>query len=86
MLKAKSEIFFDNHRYLPGDVLPEDTAMKSLWLESGAPYESDGKEEKKVKANRAADKAGLPGKAVSNTETDENLVGIVPKSEARKKK
>jgi len=86
MLIAKSEIFFDNHRYLPGDILPEDKSMKSLWLENGSAYESDGKKEKKVKAVKAADKAGLPGKATSNAESDENLVGIVPESEVRKRK
>ena len=90
MLIANSTIFFHNHQYLPGEILPEDAVMKPLWLESGAAHEEtveEAKEHAKApKAKRRSAKAGLPGEASGDLESDENLVGRIPENPVRKRK
>lgn len=86
MLIAKAPIIIKNTQYFPGDELPENSGLKEAWLDSGAAYERKNNEEPKPKAKRVSAKAGVPGKAETNAEAEENLVGIVPANPKRKRK
>jgi len=85
MLIAKSTIFYKNHQYLPGDILPEESEEKSKWIECDSAYETEAVE-KRPKAKRRTAKAGLTGTAKGDLESDENLIGQIPDNPVRKRK
>ena len=85
MLIAISTIFYHNHQYLPGDLLPEESEEKEKWIECGSAYETDTIETP-PKAKKAAAMPGLPGIARGNLETDDNLIGRIPDNPVRKRK
>lgn len=86
MLIAKSTIFYHNHQYLPGDILPEESEEKSKWIECDSAYEVKEPVKKPPKAKRRSAKSGLEGKAAGDLETDDNLVGQIPDNPVRKRK
>lgn len=85
---ALTHIIINNREYWRGDVLPSDTGLDEIWESSGSACTEEryaemlAVEPVRQKARRAAAKAGMIGKAV-NSESHENLVGIVPKKKGR---
>lgn len=86
MLIAQSDIIYRSRHYHPGEILPGDSSFASAWIESGAAVDMELSELLKptIRAKMETAETGLPGFAV-NGETEENLVGKIPKTEARKR-
>lgn len=86
MLIARMSVLYLSRLYKVGDELPtSDPVMVQAWLEAGsAVWESGEAPAKKPTAKPVTAEPGLPGKAEAS-ETDDNLVGKVPKTSARKK-
>ncbi len=88
---AEIPILYRGKQYKKGEALPTDDAqMVELWKEAGSVKIIEDGEKPKVapvqpKATRETAEPGLEGMAV-NGETEENLVGKVPKTTTRKKK
>lgn len=89
ILTATTAILYGNRQYGPGDALPtEDPGYVSAWLEAGsAEWKDDAEDpepEKQVpKARPASAPAGATGIAQPATGAEEDLVGRVPKPQAR---
>ena len=88
VLVAVYPILFLSHQYNVGDVLPTNYPnMVEAWLAAGTAVWTDSEALKAdaVKARPKTAEPGLPGVAVSS-ESEDNLVGKVPKTASRKKK
>ena len=85
-LIARMSVLYLSRLYKVGDELPtSDPVMVQACLEAGsAVWESGEAPAKKPTAKPVTAEPGLPGKAEAS-ETDDNLVGKVPKTSARKK-
>lgn len=82
-LIATHPILYRSKQYWPGQEIPADDAgMVQAWIDAGTAAWIDPDAEKPVKARPAAAEAGLAGESY-NGETDENLVGKVPKTPVR---
>ena len=82
-LIAVHPILYRSRQYREGQELPADDAgMVQAWIEAGTAAWVDPDAPKPPKAKPAAAEAGLAGES-PNGETDENLVGKVPKTPAR---
>lgn len=81
-LVAIYPILYRSHQYEIGDDLPAgDAEMVQAWLDAKtAAWKKE--EEPKVKARPVTAEAGLAGQS-PNGETDESVVGRVPKTPAR---
>lgn len=89
-LIAKQPIWFKGKLYVRGQELPTiSQEYVDAWLECKSAEWSDNNlssNEVKIKAQKVTAEPGLPGTAVgSDADTDENLVGKVPETKARKK-
>lgn len=74
-------ILYRSHQYEIGEELPaDDPEMVQAWLDAKTAIWQDGTSQ--VKAKPVTAQAGLAGQS-PNGETDENLVGRVPKTPAR---
>ena len=86
-LIAKYPILYLSKQYDIGDeLIANNPEMVSAWIEAGTAV--DGKSEDELppaKATPVVAEAGLAGDAVG-AETDENLVGKIPKTPARSRK
>lgn len=91
-LKARVHILYGGKQYKPGDFLPANNpAYVSAWIQACSAVwtdESDSSEEAAVekpivKAQPKTAPAGVTGIAQPATGTDEDLVGRVPRKEAR---
>ena len=82
-LIAVYPILYRSRQYWPGQRLPADDArMVQAWIDAGTAAWVDPDAQKLPKAKPAAAEAGLAGES-PNGETDENLVGKVPKTPVR---
>ena len=82
-LIAVYPILYRSRQYWVGQELPADDAgMVQAWIEAGTAAWVDPDAPKPPKAKPAAAEPGLAGES-PNRETDENLVGKVPKTPAR---
>lgn len=82
-LIAVYPILYRSRQYWEGQELPADDAgMVQAWIEAGTAAWVDPDAPKPPKAKPAAAEPGLSGES-PNGETDENLVGKVPKTPAR---
>lgn len=82
-LIAVYPILYRSRQYWVGQELPADDAgMVQAWIEAGTAAWVDPDAPKPPKAKPAAAEAGLAGES-PNGETDENLVGKVPKTSTR---
>lgn len=82
-LIAAYPILYRSRQYWVGEELPADDAgMVQAWIEAGTAAWVDPDTQKPPKAKPAAAEAGLAGES-PNGETDENLVGKVPKTPTR---
>ncbi len=86
-LVAKHPILYLSKQYDVGQEIPAgDPTMVKAWISAGtAKWEGDSESPsapKTPKAKLATAEPGLAGES-ANGETDENLVGQVPKTEAR---
>ena len=82
-LIAVYPILYRSRQYWEGQELPADDAgMVQAWIEAGTAAWVDPDAPKTPKAKPAAAEPGLSGES-PNGETDENLVGKVPKTPAR---
>ena len=82
-LIAVYPILYRSKQYGGGQGLPaDDESMVQAWLDAGTAAWMDPEAPPPAKAKPAAAEAGLAGESV-NGETDENLVGKVPKIPAR---
>lgn len=82
-LIAVYPILYRSRQYWVGEELPADDAgMVQAWIEAGTAAWVDPDAPKPPKAKPAAAEAGLAGES-QNGETDENLVGKVPKTPTR---
>lgn len=81
-LIATYPILHHSHQYEVGDTLPvNDTDMVQAWIDAKtAAWQED--ETPQTKAKPVTAEAGLAGQS-PNGETDENVVGKVPKTPAR---
>lgn len=74
-------ILYRSHQYEIGEELPaDDPEMVQAWLDAKTAIWQD--DTSQVKAKPVTAQAGLAGQS-PNGETDENLVGRVPKTPAR---
>lgn len=74
-------ILYRSHQYEIGEELPaDDSEMVQAWLDAKTAVWQD--DTSQVKAKPVTAQAGLAGQS-PNGETDENLVGRVPKTPAR---
>mgnify|MGYP000139200533 FL=1 len=74
-------ILYRSHQYEIGEELPaDDSEMVQAWLDAKTAIWQD--DTSQVKAKPVTAQAGLAGQS-PNGETDENLVGRVPKTPAR---
>ena len=79
-LIAVYPILYRSRQYWVGEELPADDAgMVQAWIEAGTAAWVEPDTQKPPKAKPAAAEAGLAGES-QNGETDENLVGKVPKT------
>lgn len=86
VLVAVYPILFLSHQYKVGELLPTNYPdMVEAWLAAGTAVWADSEAPKAVKASPKTAEPGLPGVAVAS-ESEDNLVGKVPKTAARKKK
>lgn len=86
ILTAVYPILYLSHQYRVGDELPTNTPdMVQAWLDAGtAVWKTAVKENPKAKPRTA--EPGLPGQASPSESADgDNLVGKVPKTNARKR-
>ena len=82
-LIAVHPILYRSRQYWVGQELPADDAgMVQAWIEAGTAAWVGPDTPKPPKAKPAAAEPGLTGES-PNGETDENLVGKVPKTPAR---
>lgn len=82
-LIAVYPILYRSRQYWPGQRLPADDAgMVRAWIDAGTAAWVEPDTKKPAKAKPATAEAGLAGES-PNGETDENLVGKVPKTLAR---
>ena len=82
-LIAVYPILYRSRQYWVGQELPADDAgMVQAWIEAGTATWVDPAAPKPPKAKPAAAEPGRAGES-PNGETDENLVGKVPKTPAR---
>ncbi len=82
-LIAVYPILYRSRQYWPGQRLPADDAgMVQAWLDAGTAAWIELDVRKPAKAKPAAAKAGLAGES-PNGETDENMIGKVPKTPVR---
>ena len=85
-LIARQHILFASRLYAPGEELPtHNEVMTEAWVAAGTAVWTDSEAPKAVKARPKTAEPGLPGVAVAS-ETEDDLVGKVPKTAARKKK
>lgn len=83
-LKATYPILFRSKQYSVGETLPaDDEEMVQAWIDAGTAAWMDT-EEPKAKAKPVTAPAGLAGQS-PNGETDDNVVGQVPKTPTRTK-
>ena len=88
-LIAKAYILFESKMYGIGEELPtKNPQIVDAWINAGtAVWKSDEEIKATVKARPVTAEPGLAGEAlVSEEAAEENLVGKVPKTTARKKK
>jgi hypothetical protein len=84
-LIATYPILYQSTQYEVGQSLPaNDTKMVQAWLDAGTAVWQEEDEPKPAKAKAATAEAGLAGQS-PNGETDENVVGRVPKTPTRNK-
>ena len=82
-LIAVHPILYRSRQYWVGQELPADDAgMVQAWVNVGTAAWVDSDAQKPTKAKPASAEPGLAGES-PNGETDENLVGKVPKTPAR---
>lgn len=82
-LIAAYPILYRSRQYWVGEeLLADDAGMVQAWIEAGTAAWVDPDTQKPPKAKPAAAEAGLAGES-PNGETDENLVGKVPKTPTR---
>ena len=88
VLTAKKSILFESKVYDPGSKLPtHNAAMVDAWLAAGTAVWIDDEATNKAKARPRTAEPGLPGVAAASESQDgDDVVGKVPKTEARKKK
>lgn len=84
-LIAIKPILYLSRQYKVGDELPvSDANMVQAWLDAKSAVYASGEAKKASTAKPVTAEPGLPGKAAAS-ETGEDLVGKVPKTNARKK-
>ena len=84
MLIVRKPFFYKGHPYISGEtILCDDQEMIEAWERAGSVRNPDEQPQpKKLKARKASAEAGIPVEG----EAEENLVGKVPGTEARKRK
>lgn len=84
-LTATYPILYHSKQYRVGEDLPtNDPNMVQAWLDAGTAVWQDGEQTTPAKAVSVTAEPGLAG-ASPNGETNENVVGKVPKTPARTK-
>jgi len=84
-LVARIPILYLSRQYKVGDELPaSDANMVQAWLDAKSAAWVSGEVKKASTAKPVTAEPGLPGKAAAS-ETGEDLVGKVPKTNSRKK-
>ena len=83
-LIVRKTFFYKGHSYIPGETIQcDDQEMIEAWERAGSVRAPDEQPQpKKLKARKASAEAGIPVEG----EAEENLVGKVPGTEARKRK
>ena len=84
-LVARVPVLYLSRQYKVGDELPVgDADMVQAWLDAKSAVYASGEAKKAPTAKPATAEPGLPGKAAAS-ETGDDLVGKVPKTNSRKK-
>lgn len=84
-LIATYPILYQSRQYKVGEELPANNEeMVNAWTDAETAVWMED-QEPAPKANPVTAQAGLPGSSVGTESDDDNLVGVVPKTPARKK-